>query len=153
MDGGTVYNSNVNSAILQCLDMVDDESKITVDVFVCDDSKYVAPELSITKTIGNILRGRAVHKGYNGTNNLTDAMRAHPDVNYRYLVYENANKASGISEIEFDGEKTWIFEQWAEQWPRDWKHIVELYGFPEDLPNDEASSKDDNIMVNQVRDL
>lgn len=57
-----------------------------------------------------MMRGRAVHKGYSGTNNLTEAMRAHPDVNYRYLVYENLNKASGISEIEFDGEKTWILQ-------------------------------------------
>ena len=37
-------------------------------------------------------------------------MRAHPDINYRYLVYQDENKASGISEIEFDGEKTWILQ-------------------------------------------
>ena len=35
MDGGTWYNTNMNSAILQCLDMVDDESKITIDLLMC----------------------------------------------------------------------------------------------------------------------
>ena len=111
MDGGTVYNTNVNSAILQCLDVVDDESKITIDIFVCDAADDVpVPEDPESKTISNLLRSRAVHEQFSGTNNISEAMRAHPDINYRYLVYQDVNKASGISEIEFDGEKTWILQ-------------------------------------------
>ena len=36
MDGGTVYNINLEGAVQQCLDLVDSESKIIVDVFICE---------------------------------------------------------------------------------------------------------------------
>ena len=36
MDGGASGNINVISAIDQCLEIVDDESKITIDVFICN---------------------------------------------------------------------------------------------------------------------
>jgi len=100
MDGGTVYNTNVNSAILQCLEVVDDESKITIDVFICDAQDDVAiPDDPTSKTIANILRSQSIGQAFSGVNNLSNAMRAHPDINYRYLVYQDENKASGISEI------------------------------------------------------
>jgi len=35
MDGGTVYNINIESAIRQCLTKVDDESQIIVDALFC----------------------------------------------------------------------------------------------------------------------
>ena len=40
MDGGTVYNINVEGAINSCMDgIVDDESKIIVDVLICGTSE------------------------------------------------------------------------------------------------------------------
>ena len=38
MDGGTVNNVNIKSAIEQCKELVNDERKITVDIYICDDS-------------------------------------------------------------------------------------------------------------------
>jgi len=35
MDGGTVYNINIEGAIQQCLEEVDDESKIIMDILIC----------------------------------------------------------------------------------------------------------------------
>ena len=35
MDGGTVWNINVEAAVDQCLEIVDDESKITIDIAIC----------------------------------------------------------------------------------------------------------------------
>ena len=111
MDGGTVYNTNMTSAIQQCLDMVDDETKITIDLMVCSPPDTPPVIDDPAKTIGNVLRSRNIHKDYSGTNNIMDDIRAHPNINYRYLVYETENKASGISEIEFEGEKTWVMQE------------------------------------------
>lgn len=36
MDGGASSNINVISAIDECMEIVDDESKITIDVFICN---------------------------------------------------------------------------------------------------------------------
>ena len=35
MDGGTVYNVDLEGAIAQCKDIVDDESKIIIDIYFC----------------------------------------------------------------------------------------------------------------------
>ena len=35
MDGGTIYDVNVVSAVQQCLEIVDDESKIIIDIAIC----------------------------------------------------------------------------------------------------------------------
>lgn len=34
-DGGTVWNANVDSAVRQCMEIVDDYSKISLDILVC----------------------------------------------------------------------------------------------------------------------
>jgi predicted acylesterase/phospholipase RssA len=36
MDGGTVYNTNLVSAVKRCRETVDDDSEITLDIFVLD---------------------------------------------------------------------------------------------------------------------
>ena len=44
MDGGTIFNVNVNSAIHQCLELVEDESQIIVDIAICMPKKQVGFE-------------------------------------------------------------------------------------------------------------
>ena len=39
MDGGTIYDVNINSAVHQCLDLVEDESQIIIDVAICAPEK------------------------------------------------------------------------------------------------------------------
>ena len=112
MDGGTVYNVNMESAIEQCLEVVDDEAKITVDLFVCGPEPEPIEETGIAKSISNIMRSRAIHADATSTNTIADAMRAHPSINYRYLIYESSDThRTGISELEFNGEKTWPMQE------------------------------------------
>ena len=35
MDGGTVWNTNLVSAVDRCLEQVDDESQIIIDIALC----------------------------------------------------------------------------------------------------------------------
>jgi len=60
MDGGTVYNINVEGAIRQCLDLVDDESKIVIDVYIC--GAPTGPDVKETTSNGlsSYLRGRTI---------------------------------------------------------------------------------------------
>lgn len=64
MDGGTTWNVNISSAINGCLSMVDDESKITVDILICDDPSV--QDYSVGTTIDNFLRRRAISKYHSG---------------------------------------------------------------------------------------
>lgn len=55
MDGGTIYNVNIDSAIQQCLEQVDgDLSKITVDIAICSYSEVPTEDAS-EKAINNYL--------------------------------------------------------------------------------------------------
>jgi hypothetical protein len=44
MDGGTFVNANLNAAVDLCREIVDDESKITVDIMICGDPQPAKPE-------------------------------------------------------------------------------------------------------------
>jgi hypothetical protein len=55
MDGGTVWNTNLVSARNRCRELVDDDSKITMDILVCDDNQLDAWE-SQNNAVSNYLR-------------------------------------------------------------------------------------------------
>lgn len=55
MDGGTVYNTNLVSAVQRCKEVVDDESKIILDIIVCTAHDLPKWEKS-TNAISNYLR-------------------------------------------------------------------------------------------------
>merc|ERR1719468_1037543 len=70
MDGGTVFNINIESAVHQCLDLVNDESKITVDVLICNAP--VEPEVieSLDGTRDAIARQHDLRKYYSATSSI-----------------------------------------------------------------------------------
>ena len=76
MDGGTVYNINVEAAIQQCMEVVDDESKIIVDVFICGASPDPTQEEQIGKTYENFFRGWGLDRYYSSTDSLR-SVRGH----------------------------------------------------------------------------
>lgn len=84
VDGGTVWDVNISSAINGCLDIVDDESQITVDILICGNSE-IKTEPSTETTIGNLLRSHQISSYYAGMNAIAAQMRAFPNVNWRYL--------------------------------------------------------------------
>lgn len=55
MDGGTVWNSNLVSAVEKCLTLVDDKSKIIVDIAICEHAEMDIVE-DTSNTISNFMR-------------------------------------------------------------------------------------------------
>jgi len=56
MDGGTVYNTNLVSAVQRCKEVVgDDESKIILDIVVCS-ANSLEEWTDKKNTLGNYLR-------------------------------------------------------------------------------------------------
>lgn len=71
MDGGTVWNSNLISAVNKCMELVDSKSKIVIDVATCH---YV--DMPITNetstTLHNIMRYREITKYYKSVDDIID---------------------------------------------------------------------------------
>jgi hypothetical protein len=55
MDGGTTWNTNLGTAINKCKELVDDDSKITIDVVLCGSSQLESMSKRHT-TIDHMLR-------------------------------------------------------------------------------------------------
>ena len=56
VDGGLASNLNIEDAILQCKELVEDESKISVDVLICQESQEVDEWDAVGKTATNYFR-------------------------------------------------------------------------------------------------
>lgn len=71
MDGGTVYNVNMEAAVRQCMEIVDDESKIIIDVYICGEPNL--PETLEKSGHGweNYYRAHQLRKYYGNIDNLS----------------------------------------------------------------------------------
>lgn len=85
MDGGTVWNTNLVSAVQRCKELVgDDESKIVLDVIILGQSRMNKSE-DTSNSIGNYLRYRDI-KSYNkAAADIIEFEQAYPKINYRYF--------------------------------------------------------------------
>ena len=79
-------NINVQSAVEQCLEIVDNEEDIIVDVLSVTHvgSK---PEQTVTNSaIHNFMDGWNDKHWYTGTNSIQDALRAYPNIDLRFYI-------------------------------------------------------------------
>lgn len=106
MDGGTVWDLNIDSAVKQCMDgVVDDYSQITIDILVCGYSAKPRETVS-QKVTKNIADRRDIHQYWYNTNNIQKELLAFPGVNVRYYFQERDTGCSVFS-LSFNGEETW----------------------------------------------
>ena len=86
MDGGTIYNINIISAVQQCLEIVDDYSKIILDVAICAKDKETGMEVQ-RDALANYLHAWMIKRHGEGLDAIQWQKAAFPEVNYRYLFY------------------------------------------------------------------
>ena len=110
VDGGLASNLNIEDAILQCKELVEDDSQITVDILICQESQEVDEWEVLGKTASNYFRAKAIHNSKHGRFMVADALRAHPKVNFRYVLnQEEGFKVRGM--LNFDGGHTWKLQE------------------------------------------
>jgi len=109
MDGGTVWNANLATAVEQCKELVDDYSDIVVDIALCSYSSM--PEETVSKNaIENWKAARDIHQYYAGTSNLFAEARAYPGLDVRYY-FQEANGCPGAGGLSFDNSTTWCLQE------------------------------------------
>ena len=108
MDGGTVWNVNLDSAIEQCLKVVDKQEKITVDVVECSSPPVPDSRWSLNNdVVSDYLYARNIHSFYSDADNLAEQKKVYPEVNFRYLFQQREYQLSGLDELKFDNATTW----------------------------------------------
>ena len=87
MDGGTAWNVNLDSAVQQCLELVENQEDIIVDVTIT--RYYSAPVETVGKHAWhNYMSAHSIHKYYDNYNSLMGQIRAYPNINFRYYFQE-----------------------------------------------------------------
>ena len=63
MDGGTIWNLNLITAADKCKEIVNDDSKITMDIILCGDHE-IHTEQDTGNAMNNFLRWQAIQNYY-----------------------------------------------------------------------------------------
>ena len=73
MDGGTVYDVDPVSAIQQCLEVVENEEDIIMDILLCEN--YTRPTISMLpkNSMQNFKRSTDIKGYYSSTNQIAGA--------------------------------------------------------------------------------
>lgn len=107
MDGGTVWNTNLASAVQRCHEIVDDDSQITMDIIICGDYQF-STWSDQNNAYNDYLRYEDIKSSYQDMGDVFDLMQAFPKVNYRYYIQPSEPLPTGLGIINFDNNtSTW----------------------------------------------
>lgn len=99
------------SAVEKCLELVDDESKITMDIMLLDRFAVPEGELNDGDTLKNMLRMHQIKHYYKGLENVITTMLSHPNVNYRYILEPTGDYPKLWNLLNFGPGNTWPMQQ------------------------------------------
>jgi len=60
MDGGTVWNTNLVSAVHRCREIVSDDSQITLDIVICGGSGAIDITSDVYNAYSNFMRYKTI---------------------------------------------------------------------------------------------
>jgi len=80
MDGGTIWNTNLVTAVKRCLEQVDDESQVVLDVIISDSVYETTEEHASENAFENYMRQRSFHNYGSYFNDYFEMKRAFPKV-------------------------------------------------------------------------
>merc|ERR1719246_424171 len=99
MDGGTVWNVNLKDAVDRCLEIVDDQEHVVIDVAITEHIS-MEKEAKTGKSYDNFERKRAIRKYYKTMNDVAEFARSRPDVNYRHFFAPSESLGGAKDELD-----------------------------------------------------
>ena len=108
MDGGTVWNINLKDAIDKCLEIVEDEEHVVLDVAITEFVNMETLE-ETGKSWENYARKRQIRKYYKTMNDIIEFSRSRPNVNYRHFFKPSEELGGAKDEMDFRNSTTWRF--------------------------------------------
>lgn len=106
MDGGTVWNTNLESAVERCREIVEKDEDIIMDVIICSNSKLQSINAT-GDTIENFLRSWDVSGYHTDLGDVREFRRALPNISYRYFFQASKPLASGLQLLDFTPAIIW----------------------------------------------
>jgi len=104
-DGGVIWTADLSSGVQRCRELVDSDSKITVDIMITHPYKKSRFE-HLHNSIGNILRFHNIKALENSLGGVLKFMKAFPEVNFRHFAVPSSNIEPGPSRLDFNDRLT-----------------------------------------------
>mmetsp|Transcript_17536 Transcript_17536/g.29580 ORF Transcript_17536/g.29580 Transcript_17536/m.29580 type:complete len:266 (+) Transcript_17536:329-1126(+) len=101
MDGGTVWNTNLVSAVERCREQVDEDSQITLDIIICDQ-KSMKEWGDKRSALANYLRFKDIRDYNDGVQDIYEFKQAYPEVNFRHFLMPSEPLKGGLNLLNFD---------------------------------------------------
>jgi predicted patatin/cPLA2 family phospholipase len=87
LDGGVVWKMDVPGAIERCLEVVDNEEDIIMDIIMTAQTEIDSIEsLKKFSTLGHFIRGMEIKEFHKSMKILNNTLIAHPKVTFRYVL-------------------------------------------------------------------
>ena len=111
IDGGSVWNINIDAAINKCLDMGYESKDIIIDAAACSYHTPNAQEAS-RSALDNFMGARDIRSYYIGMDAIQAEIRSHNDVEYRFYFQEHHTGCKGgIGGLDFRNTTTWCLQE------------------------------------------
>ena len=124
LDGGVVWKMDIPGAIKRCLEIVDSEKDIIMDVIMTAQSHLEhVDNLKKYSTLEHFLRGMEIKAFHKSMKILNETVMAHPDVNFRYVL--GPSEKLTISPIPLDFSKAHL-EYWFRIGKKDATNAIKL---------------------------
>jgi len=117
------WNVNMLSAINKCMTIVDDPTKIIVDIIVMYPETNQPEDNRNYTTLENYLRKQDIRGYYTLLSDISAFIKAHPDIQYRYLVQASETPLPPWDLLSFTPE---LAEKGIELGKKDAKATVEM---------------------------
>ena len=110
IDGGTVWNLDVASAIRRCKEVVEDDSDIIVDMILAGSNgsvldKDTKKELAEMTALEHYMRGQEIKDFYNIMSDYKSTVKLFPKVDFRYLAFPSKKLSTGVIPLNFNREQ------------------------------------------------
>jgi predicted patatin/cPLA2 family phospholipase len=87
LDGGVVWKMDVPGAIQRCLEVVDNEEDIIMDIIMTAQTEIESvSDMKKYSTLEHFLRGQEIKEFHKAMKVLNNTIIAHPRVNFRYVL-------------------------------------------------------------------
>jgi len=124
VDGGVIWNIDIDSAVRRCKEVVNDEKDIIIDMILCGNYQMkTVDDLANFTAMEHYKRAKEISDFYHGMDDYNSSIVQHPDVSFRYIIAPSEPLSDGGSSLSFD-EKT--IDRWFEIGHKDAKNAVEL---------------------------
>eukprot|EP00343_Euplotes_focardii_P007826 CAMPEP_0205821414 /NCGR_PEP_ID=MMETSP0206-20130828/7479_1 /ASSEMBLY_ACC=CAM_ASM_000279 /TAXON_ID=36767 /ORGANISM="Euplotes focardii, Strain TN1" /LENGTH=329 /DNA_ID=CAMNT_0053116881 /DNA_START=93 /DNA_END=1082 /DNA_ORIENTATION=- len=125
IDGGTVWNIDIDSPIRRCREIVDNDEDIILDIILVSAATVdEVTDFSGYSAMDHLLRGHEIFGFYNGMNDFNSSTFNYPNVDFRYLIFPTEKLSNSPLDILTFSQK--IVDRCFEAGQKDAKLTVDL---------------------------